>query len=130
MGDVERVREKLEEYGIEIYSDYSISKNEYVFMVEKMAIFINTKEHKIGLSFHAETRPDNAATFTLIIKEIKDMKEIDIMESFVVDAGNTFVSGDKAFDLVQKNIIKNVTSEIIKEHTYAEMLMNEKCYKC
>ena len=53
MGDVERVREKLEEYGIEIYTDYSITDSEYVFMVEQMAIFINEEEHGIGVSFHA-----------------------------------------------------------------------------
>jgi len=130
MGDVERVREKLEEYGIEVYTDYSITDSEYVFMVEKMAIFINEKEHGIGISFHAETRPDIASTYTLIMKEIEDMKELEIMESFVVDEGNKFVSGEKAFDLVQRNIIQKVTHEIVKESSYSEMLMTNKCFHC
>ena len=117
MGDVERVREKLEEYGIEVYTDYSITDSEYVFMVEK-------------ISFHAETRPDIASTYTLIMKEIEDMKELEIMESFVVDEGNKFVSGEKAFDLVQRNIIQKVTHEIVKESSYSEMLMTNKCFHC
>ena len=58
------------------------------------------------------------------------MKELDIMESFVVDNGNKFVSGEKAFDIIQQNIIQKVTHELVKESSYAEMLMSNKCFNC
>jgi len=130
MDAIERVREKLDEYGIEIYTDYALEDHEYVFMVENMAVFINTKEHGIGLSFHAETRPDTVATQTLIMKQVEGIEDIEIMESFVVDAGNKFISGEKAFKLVQQRIESQVIGVFVKEHAYSELLMTEKCYEC
>ena len=130
MTDIDKVKQKLEEYGIEIYSDYELSDNEYVFMVEKMAVFVNEKEHAIGISFHAETRPETAGNYTLILKEIPDLKKIEIMDSFIVDVDNKFISGQKAFDIIQKKMIKQVTNELAKEYSYSELLMSNKCFHC
>jgi len=130
MDDIERVREKLNEYGIEIYTDYALADDEYVFMVESMAVFINTEKHGIGISFHAETRPDKVATHTLIIKEVEGITDIEVMESFVVDEGNKFISGDKAFELVKKRLESQVIGSFMRENAYAELLMNERCFEC
>lgn len=130
MTDIDSVRNKLDEYGIEIYNDYSLSKDEYVFMVEKMAVFVNTKEHVIGISFQAETRPETASRFTLILKETEGIKDIDVMESFVVDENNKFVSGEKAFELMTKKLVDQVTGSIIKEQAYIDILMTSNCHRC
>ena len=130
MTDIDKVKDKLEEYGIEIYSDYALSDNEYVFMVEKMAVFINEEGHALGVSFHAETRPETAGNYTLILKEIPDIEKIEVMESFIVDKDNKFISGQKAFDMIQQKMIKQVTSEIAKEYSYSELLMTDKCFHC
>lgn len=130
MTDIEKVKQKLDEYGIEIYSDYALSDNEYVFMVEKMAVFVNEEEHAIGISFHAETRPETAGNYTLILKEIIDLKKIEVMESFIVDKDNKFISGQRAFDIIQQKMIKQVTNELTKEYSYSELLMTNKCFHC
>lgn len=130
MTDIDKVKDKLEEYGIEIYSDYALSDNEYVFMVEKMAVFVNEKDHALGVSFHAEARPETAGNYTLILKEIPEIKKIEVMESFIVDKDNKFISGQKAFDMIQQKMIKQVTSELAKEYSYSELLMSNKCFHC
>lgn len=130
MTNIDKVKQKLEEYGIEIYSDYALSDDEYVFMAKKMAVFVNEKENGIGISFHAETRPETAGNYTLILKEIVGIKQIEIMESFVVDNNNKFISGQKAFDTLQKKMIKQVTNELAKEYSYSELLMTNKCFHC
>jgi len=130
MTDIDKVKEKLGEYGIEIYSDYALSDNEYVFMVEKMAVFVNEKEHALGVSFHAETRPETAGNYTLILKEIPDIEKIEVMESFIVDKDNKFISGQKAFDMIQQKMVKQVTNELAKEYSYSELLMTNKCFHC
>ena len=47
------------------------------------------------------------------------------MESFVVDENNKFISGDKAFELIDKKNQYQAMTEIFKDQAYAEILMNK-----
>ena len=125
---VDKVRSKAEEYGLQIYNDYSIANDEYVFFIEDMMIFINEDKKTIGVSFEASIRPERAATMVLILIEMKE--EIDVMESFIFDKNNRYISGEKAFDLIEKTNQSNIIQSFVKQQTFNEILTKAKCHEC
>jgi hypothetical protein len=129
---IKKVKHKLDEYGIEIYSHYSGNDKEYVFMTEDMMIFIteDESEKSIQLSFQATTRPDVASLNTLIINEVKEDFKINIMDSFVFGKDKTFLSGEEAFKLVEKSIKRKGINEYIKNQTLTDILKNTECFSC
>jgi len=124
MDIVEDTRTKLEQYGIRIHTDYPLSEQEHLFMADNMLLFVHTENHEVGISFQAETRPKSVATSVLIILEIESVTDVDIMESFVVDESNKFISGQKAFDMFDKKNQNQALGEIFKDQLYSEMLIN------
>ena len=130
MDIVEDTRLKLEQYGIKIYTDYPLTEQEHLFMVDNMLLFVHTEDHEVGISFQAETRPKTVATSVLIILEIESVTNVDIMESFVVDEDNKFISGDKAFELIDKKNQYQAMNEIFKDQAYSEILMSGTSGEC
>ena len=130
MDIVDDTRKKLEEYGIQIYTDYPLNKQEHLFMADNMLLFVHTEEHEIGISFQAETKPKSVATSVLIILEIESVTDVDIMESFVVDEENKFISGENAYKLINKKNQYLALGEVFKEQAYAEILMNGTTGSC
>ena len=127
---VEKVTEKLKEYGIKIYKDYRIEdEEEHVFYIEEAILFVGDKKKYIGVSFQATSKPENVANMTLILNEIDD-KSLDIMESFIFNQKNEYVSGEKAFDLIKKSNHLKALEEFDKQQLYIEILQNEKCFEC
>jgi hypothetical protein len=130
MDIVEDVRTKLEEYGIGIYTDYPLNKEEYLFMVDNMLLFIHTENHEIGISFQAETRPKTVANCLLIILEIDSVSDVDIMESCIVDENKNFISGEKAFKIIDAKNQNQALGEIFKDQEYTEILANQTSGEC
>jgi hypothetical protein len=131
MSIVDKVRSKINEYGLEIYSDYPLIDHDgedYVFFVEEMILFINEKEKSIAVSFQASTKPERAANIILILNETKT--NIDVMESFIFDKNNEYLSGEKAFDLIEKSKQSDVIQDFVKDQTYREILLTAKCHEC
>lgn len=131
MSIVDKVRSKINEYGLEIYSDYPLidgNDEDYVFFVEDMILFINEKEKSIEVTFEASTRPERAANMILILNEIKT--NINIMESFIFDTNNEYLSGEKAFDLIEKSKQSDAIQDFVKDQTYKEILLTTKCHEC
>ncbi len=130
MSIVDQVKSKIDEYGLEIYSDYPLEDGdgEYVFFVECMTLFINIEEKSIGVSFEASTRPDRAANMILILNEIGI--EINVMESFIFDRNNEYLSGEQAFDLIEKSKQSDAIQDLLKDQTYKEILLTSKCHEC
>jgi len=128
MSIIDRVRSKMEQYGLEIYNDYQASNDEYVFYVEDMIVFINKKDKSIGVSFQASTRPDRAANMTLILRELNI--DIDVMEPFIFDRNNKCLTGEKAFDLISKSKQSETIQNFVKDQMYRELLMSTKCHEC
>lgn len=130
MSFVDKVRSKMVEYGLEIYDEYPIvDGEEYVFLVEDMILFVSEEKKTIGVSFQAPTRPEQAANMVLILNEI-ETGELDVMESFIFDRNNRFISGDKAFDLIEKTKESKTIQEFLKQQTYNEILLSSKCFEC
>ncbi len=124
MSIVDETREKLEEYGIEIHTEYPLHDSEHLFMVDNMLLFVNTEENEIGVSFQAETRPRKVANSLLIVLQIESLNDVDIMESFVIDENNKFISGEKAFEAINKKNQYEALSEMFKEQAYTQVLLS------
>ena len=125
---IDKVRSKTEEYGLVIYNDYSTSDDEYVFFVEDMMLFVNEDKKTIGVSFQASIRPEQAANMVLILNEMKE--EIDVMESFIFDKNNRYISGEKAFELIEKSTESNIIQNFVKQQALNEILIKSKCHEC
>ena len=127
---VEDTRIKLEEYGIKIYTDYPLNEQEHLFMADNMLLFVHTENSEIGLSFQAETRPKVVANSLLIVLEIDSVVDIDIMESFIIDEDKNFVSGEKAFKMIDRKNQHQALSEVFKEQAYSDVLVNNTAGEC
>ena len=129
MNVVNRVRNKLEEYDLEVYTEYTTEDSEYIFYVECMLLFINIKNEYIGVSFQATTKPERAAKTILILSEL-DLK-INVMESFIYDTKNRVLTGLKAFELVDKTKQTEIIENFLKNQTYQTILRStEYFHKC
>jgi hypothetical protein len=125
-----KVIKKMDEYGIKIFHDYEIKgEDEKVFYVEDMILFVNDKENSIGISMQATTKPDRAATLAIIVCEIK-CKHVHVMESFIFNHKNEFISGEKAYNLVNQSNKLKAIEEANKQAQYAKLLERAKCHEC
>lgn len=125
-----KVRKKLEEYGIEIFNDYQIDKtNEYVFYAENMIIFVSETEPSISITFQATAKPERSATLALILNEIPKTP-INIMEPFIFDQNNKFVSGEAAYKLIEKVDKTKIAEEYRRQKVYEEILQNTEGFEC
>lgn len=125
-----KVRKKLDEYGIEIFNDYQIDKtNEYVFYAENMIIFVSESEPSISITFQATAKPERSATLALILNQIPKTP-INIMEPFIFDQDNRFVSGSEAYKLIEKVDKTKIAEEYHKQKAYQEILENVDGFEC
>ena len=126
---VDRVRDKLEEFGLQIFNEHPIEDSEHVFYVENMILFVETNDEEIGLSFQANTIPERAANITLILNSLG--YKLDVMESFIYDENNNCLTGAKAFDLIKKTDQMEAVKKYVKEQTLTQLLINsEHGYEC
>ena len=125
MSIIDKVRAKINEYGLEIFSDYPVDGDEYVFFIEDTMLFIKEKEKSIGVSFQAITRPERAANMILILSEIKI--DINVMESFVFNRNNEYISGEKAFELIEKTKQSETVQDVLRDQAYKEILLTSFC---
>lgn len=129
MSIIDQVRAKINEYGLEVFTDYPlVDGDEYVFFLEDMILFVNKEEESVGISFQASTRPDRAAKMILIINEIET--DINIMESFIFDRNNKYLSGEKAFELIEKTKESDAVQGFVKDQMYKEILLTSNCHEC
>jgi hypothetical protein len=93
-----------------------------------MILFVDLKNGSIGISFQASIKPEEAANAVLIINELNS--EINIMDSFVFDRNNICLTGDKAFDLIDKSKQAKAIQDFLKDQTYRQLLLSNKCHEC
>ena len=127
---VNTVIEKLSEYGFGLFTDYPTEDQGYCFVTKGMIIFLDEDDDSIAITFQADSKPEDVASNLLIINEIEDVTEISIMESFIYDKDNKFISGNKAHDIVKGDIILKAFKELAKQQTYTEILKNVEGYNC
>lgn len=126
----ESVIEKLGEYGYALFSDYPTEDQGYCFQTRDMIIFLDEVDDSLAVTFQATVRPEDSASRVLILSEIEHVSDISVMESFIYDKDNNFVSGKKAHDSVKYTIIYDAFREVAKQKTYNEILENVKGFEC
>jgi len=125
---VEKVESKLDEYGIDIISEYDGDNNERIISLEGMVIMVDQKKDELSVSFYAGTRPDEAAHAILTLKEIPEIKTIYIMDSYILLDNKKILQGDEAFNELKKDIARKAVKEHALENIYKDILLN--CNNC
>ena len=119
---IDRVISTLNEFGIDVYEHHPIEdeSDEYVLLAENMIIVYDPPVREIKISFLVSTLPQDAARLTLILRTVKGVKKVTIMEPFIFNEEGKVLSGDSAIELFEKTkkseIIKNFVKE--QEHMY------------
>ncbi|MCK5613100.1 hypothetical protein KAR91_65105 [Candidatus Pacearchaeota archaeon] len=130
IAEVNEVVKKFNEYGMKLFKDYPIEKSEHCFMVENMIVYLDKKDNTIAVSFHASAKPEEVANNMMILNEIEGLSDIYVMESFIYDINNRFLSGEEAHKLVKESIEHKALKEFAKRQTYIEVLTKAKCHEC
>jgi hypothetical protein len=121
-----KVIAKLEEYDFEITDHHELDSElvkQYIIYTPSMVIQTNEDEQSIGISFHANLRPELAAQNLLILQET-GIKKIDIMEPYYYNKDGKFTIGDEA----RKQNMKDITQAIVDEQAKILRLMTIPTY--
>lgn len=130
MTDKYSVIKKFEEYGMNVFADYPTEKNEHCFMVENMIVYLDQEDNTLAVSFHASAKPEEVGQNLQILNEIEGLDDIQVMESFIYDMNDRFLSGSDAHELVKKTIETEAVKQFAKRQAYTEFLVKAKCYDC
>jgi len=130
MAGINEVVDKFNEYGMNVFTDYPTKKNEHCFMVDNMIVYLDKQDNTIAVSFLASSKPEEVAQNMMILSEIEGVDDIYVMESFVYDMNDQFISGHAAHNLVKKSIEHDALKEFAKRQTYIEVLSKAKCFDC
>lgn len=120
----DQVTEVFEGYGFQISASYQVgdTKKYYIHMRE-CVLHIDEKDKSVDVSFNLNTLPDEVAKITLIINDLKYLKNISIMDSYFFNKNGELSSGIDA--------IKEFKRELYElEHTKTNLFEGMKCYNC
>lgn len=130
MSLTKQVTQKLDQFGIGINNDYEVEKkSEHVFYTDEMILFVNDGDSSISVTFKATTKPERSATLALILNQVDDAA-IHIMEGFIFNEDNQFLSGEKAYNLIERYDKTKLIEEYHKQRIYQEILESEHCHEC
>lgn len=122
---VEKILEKLDEYGFELYNQYSDENNNYYFIIDDMVLCYDNNDGILSVSFKASTKPEKVANNVLILKEIDGIKGLEIMESFVYK-GKEILSGKDAHEYIKKVYGKKEIGKYIEKQNQIQTLLYSK----
>jgi hypothetical protein len=130
MSLTKQVTQKLDEYGIEIFKDYEVEeKGEHVFYSRHMIVFVNDSDNSISVTFQATTKPEKSASLALILNQLRDA-EMHIMEPFIFNDKNEFISGEAAYQLIENADKEKIRREMMKHDIYSHILETSECHEC
>ena len=127
---VDKVIEKFVEYNVGILTDYETEDRGHCVVTPGMLVFVDNDDNTISIAFQADQKPEDVATNLLILNEIEDITHISIMESFIHDSNQNFISGQEAHDLVKQDIITQAFQKVAKQQAYNEILKSTDCFNC
>jgi len=127
---VDTIVDKLTEYGMALYTDYPTKDQGHCFMVKDMIIFLDEEDDSISITFQADSKPEDVASNLMILHEIDGVAEISIMESFIYDKNNNFISGSEAHTIVRSSLIEDAFQKVARHQAYNEILTGMKCFEC
>jgi hypothetical protein len=119
----EAVVEKLIDYGFKIHAEQKIEGEcEYYIAIDNVAVFINEKDNYIKISYMADMKPEDAASFLLVVQEIEEIEKIVIMESFIFDNEKNLLSGQDAYNEVRRKIADQAIRNFTIHQFHTKML--------
>ena len=124
---VENILKKLDEYGFELYNQYSDENNNHYFMIDDMVLCYDDNDGILSIAFNASLRPENVANNVLILKEIDGIKDFHIMESFI-HKGKEILSGDEAHKYVEKVHGNKEIGKYITKQNEIQILLHSKMF--
>ena len=117
--------DKLNEFGIDILRK-DFNKGEYSIVCDKMVLFL--KDKVLSVAFQATTRPDDAAKHIVILYQTG--LTIEIMEAFIFDEEHNIISGDEAYELVNKSTEEKVLKLFVEDQVMKSMLVSLEGFNC
>ncbi len=125
------VEKKLAEYGMVVLNDYPMDdEKQHTFILDHMILFLTFGDKSLAISFHAGMKPEEAAQNLLILEEIKSISKIDVLDSFIINNRNKVVSGEAAFELLEKSNKSKILVEHMRSEEYVRILQSSKCFDC
>ena len=122
---VNKVRDLLIKENITIYKEGKVGK-EYNIVCSELVLFI--KKDEINAAFQATCRPEDAASYSLILNSTG--LKLTIMESFIMDSEHNIITGDAAHELIKKCQQDQLLKEVAKEYAMSDLLLKTNCYNC
>jgi len=116
---------KLNEFGIDILRK-DLNKEEYSVVCKNMVLFL--KNGTVSIAFQATTKPDDAAKHVVILYQTG--LKIDIMEAFIFDEEHNIISGDEAYELVNRSIEEKVLKGFVEDQVMKGMLIYSNGFNC
>ena len=99
-------------------------------MTKEMIVFLDQDDDSLAITFQADSKPEDVATNLMILNEIENVTDIAIMESFIYDKQNKFISGNEAHEIVKASLIEDAFRKVATHQAYNQILMNVKCFDC
>lgn len=124
---VKKILKKLEEYGFELYNQYTDENDNQYFIIDDMVLCYDDNNGILSVAFKASLRPENVANSILILKEIDEIKDFHIMESFIYK-GKDILSGDEAHEYVEKVHGNKEIGKYISKQNEIQILLHSKFY--
>ena len=122
---VENILKKLDEYGFELYNQYSDENHNHYFMIDDMVLCYDDNDEILSVAFKASSKPESVANSILILKEIDGIKGFEIMESFIYK-GKEMLSGKEAHNYVEKVHGKKEIGKYIQKQNQIHMILSSK----
>ena len=127
---IDTIIDKLSEYGMALYTDYPTQDQGHCFITKGMILFLDQEDDSISITFQADSKPEDVASNVMILNEIDDVSEISIMESFIYDKNNKFITGNEAHNIVKSSLVEDAFRKVATHQAYNEILMNMPAHEC
>jgi len=126
----DKVAKKIDEYNLGVLTDYPTEDKGHCFITSGMIVFADNEDESISVTFQADQKPEDVATYTLILQEVEEVQDIFIMDSFIYDTQNNYISGKEAHELVKQTIIAQAFQKVAKHQVYNDILQSSECFEC
>lgn len=124
------IKEKLEEYDIEILNEYQNDESE---MICSKFFNIVCKQDEVFIHFDAATKPFYSARIILIIGEVASKTNgIDIIlgDDFYMDENKKMLFNNEAYDKFIFDFKNKLISDFLKQQSDLYLLHNAKTFNC
>lgn len=123
MSTVENLKKTLEKYDFNLKKEQEQFENGiYYFGITDALIYFDPKKDQLGISFVVFAKPESVANTTLILSQVKGVKEVEVMDSFIMTSDNKLLQGDEAYSYYTKSYMKYVENKYQIDKAQTDLL--------